>query len=306
MRAGDPALPKTADTPPGAGTEQGSERQQAGDPLVQLGTSLLEARQARGLDRATLAGQLHMGVEQLEALETADRSRLPEPVFVIAQARRVASSLGLDVAPLVEPLRALEAPQRAAPLPRSGGGEARSRQTPEGRRWAQALPPGQRRAGQGRGGAGPRPQALALLTATALVAALAAAGWWALRRAGDSPANPQAQTASTGEPTRTAPTASGLPEGATATGSSATELVLSSAEPSWLAVRSADGTTLFEGSVRGERSFPLGRGLEVRAGRPDLVTARVGAGPARVLGPIEQIRWWSFRPAGTAVPAPRP
>ena len=82
--------------------------------------------------------------------------------------------------------------------------------------------------------------------------------------------------------------------------------MLRSAEPSWLAVRSIDGTTLFEGTVQGQRSFPLGRGLEVRAGRPDLVTARVGAGPARVRGPIEQIRWWSFRPAGTAAPAPRP
>lgn len=305
MRAGDPAPPNTAAAPPGAGAEQGSERQQAGDPLVQLGTSLLEARQARGLDRATLASQLHMGVEQLEALETADRRRLPEPVFVIAQARRVASSLGLDVAPLVEPLRALEAPQRAAPLPLPGGGDGRSRQAPEGRRWAQALPPGGRRAGQGRG-AGPRPQALALLTASALVAALAATGWWTLRRAGDSPANPQVQTATTGEPNRPTPTASGIPGVATPAGSSAMELVLRSAEPSWLAVRSIDGTTLFEGTVQGERSFPLGRGLEVRAGRPDLVTARVGAGPARVLGPIEQIRWWSFRPAGPAAPAPRP
>lgn len=303
MRAGDPAPPNTAAAPPGAGAEQGSERRQAGDPLVQLGTSLLEARQARGLDRATLAGQLHMGVEQLEALETADRSRLPEPVFVIAQARRIGSCLGLDVAPLVEPLRALEAPQRAAPLPRAGGGEARSRQVPEGRRWAQGLPPGRRQAGRG---AGPRPQALALLTASALVAALAATGWWTLRQTGDRPGQPQVQTATTGERDRPAPTASGLPASATPAGSSAMELVLRSAEPSWLAVRTADGTTLFEGTVQGERRFPLGRGLEVRAGRPDLVTARVGTGPARVLGPIEQIRWWSFRPAGPAAPAPRP
>ena len=304
MRAGDPAPPNTAAAPPGAGAEQGSERQQAGDPLVQLGTSLLEARQARGLDRATLAGQLHMGVEQLEALETADRSRLPEPVFVIAQARRVASSLGLDVAPLVEPLRALEAPQRAAPLPLSGGGDPRSRQVPEGRRWAQALPPGRRRAGHQGRGAGARP--LALLTGTAVVAALAAAGWWGLRLAGGSRSTPQARPPIAGEPSRQSPAASATPGGGTASVTGSSELVLRSAEPSWLAVRRADGTPLFEGTFQGQRSFPLGQGLEVRAGRPDLVTARVGTGPSRALGPIEQIRWWSFRPAGTAVPAPRP
>jgi cytoskeletal protein RodZ len=304
MSAGDPAPPNTAAAPPGAGTDDGSERPKADDPLVQLGTCLLQARRARGLDRTTLAAQLHMGVEQLEALETADRSRLPELVFVVAQARRIASSLGLDVATLLEPLRALEAPQRAAPRPLPGAGNARSRQAP-GRRLRDQPPPARRRAAQGRG-AGLRPQALALLTASALVAALVATGWWSLRRAGDSPANPQVQTGTTGEPNRPAPTASGTPGGATPAGSSSMQLVLRSAEPSWLAVRSVDGTTLFEGTVQGERSFPLGPGLEVRAGRPDLVTARVGAGPARVLGPIEQIRWWSFRPAGPAAPAPRP
>ncbi len=305
MSAGDPVSPNAEAVPPAAGAEQGSERPPDGDPLVQLGTSLLEARQARGLDRATLASQLHMGVEQLEALETADRSRLPEPVFVVAQARRVASSLGLDVAPLVEPLRGLTGPQRAAPRPLPDRGNERSRPAAGPRRWGQPQPPARLRTGQVPG-LGPWPQPLALLAGTALVAALAAAGWWTLRGPGERPASPQAQGSSAGEPGRRSPTVSGVPIAGAGADGSATELVLRSTEPSWLAVRTADGASLFEGTFQGQRAFPLGRGLQVRAGRPDLVTARVGGGPARALGPIEQIRWWSFRPAGPAAPAQQP
>jgi cytoskeleton protein RodZ len=74
-------------------------------------------------------------------------------------------------------------------------------------------------------------------------------------------------------------------------------LLLQASGASWLTVRDSSGAILFEGTLEGEQRFPLGEGLEVRAGRPDLVKAAIGAGPARVLGPINQIQWISFKPA---------
>ncbi|KMM16557.1 DUF4115 domain-containing protein [Synechococcus sp. GFB01] len=72
------------------------------------------------------------------------------------------------------------------------------------------------------------------------------------------------------------------------------QLTLSSTESSWVHVRDHRGTTLFEGRFQGRRSFPLGKSLEVLAGRPDLVQASVGDAPPQVLGPIEAVRWRRF------------
>jgi hypothetical protein len=71
-------------------------------------------------------------------------------------------------------------------------------------------------------------------------------------------------------------------------------LVLRSQEPSWLEVRDSQDATLFEGTLEGEKSFPLGKGLRVMAGRPDLVRAEVAGQEPRVLGPINQVIWRSF------------
>ncbi|MFZ0407182.1 MAG: helix-turn-helix transcriptional regulator, partial [Cyanobium sp.] len=76
--------------------------------LTRLGLTLLRARQARALEASVLADKLHIGREQLEALETADLARLPEPVFVIAQARRLAGALDLDLEPQLQALRQSE------------------------------------------------------------------------------------------------------------------------------------------------------------------------------------------------------
>jgi hypothetical protein len=74
----------------------------------------------------------------------------------------------------------------------------------------------------------------------------------------------------------------------------ATELTLRSQQPSWLAVRNGDGKTLYEGTLLGTRVFPLQGGLQVLAGRPDLVQVSLGEQPARALGKIDQIRWVRF------------
>lgn len=94
--------------------EQGATAADAEDPaagaaaghLSALGQRLRQAREARGLSAVDLADRLRLGVEQLEALESADRERLPEPVFVIAQVRRVATALQLDISAELEALRA--------------------------------------------------------------------------------------------------------------------------------------------------------------------------------------------------------
>ncbi|MEY4759050.1 MAG: hypothetical protein RLZZ268_548, partial [Cyanobacteriota bacterium] len=73
------------------------------------------------------------------------------------------------------------------------------------------------------------------------------------------------------------------------------QLLLRSRGPSWLEVKTETGTTLFRGTFEGERSFPLGGGVVVLAGRPDLVQAQLGSGAAQQLGTIDQVRWRRFK-----------
>jgi cytoskeletal protein RodZ len=73
------------------------------------------------------------------------------------------------------------------------------------------------------------------------------------------------------------------------------QLLLRSRGPSWLEVKTETGTTLFRGTFEGERSFPLGGGVVVLAGRPDLVQAQLGSGAAQPLGTIDQVRWRRFK-----------
>jgi hypothetical protein len=71
--------------------------------------------------------------------------------------------------------------------------------------------------------------------------------------------------------------------------------MLRSIQPSWIEVRKERGELLFRGVLEGERRFPLDGGLLVLAGRPDLVQAQLGSGPAKPLGRIDQVRWQQFK-----------
>ena len=77
-----------------------------------------------------------------------------------------------------------------------------------------------------------------------------------------------------------------------------TTLDLSLSEPVWMSVRQLVGQKqLFEGLMQpGPHSFPLGTGVQVLAGRPDLVMAHIGDQPAKALGSIETIQWVTFKP----------
>ena len=204
-----------------------------------------------------------MGLEQLQALEAADTSRLPEAVFVIAQARRVASSLAIDISGPLQMLRANGPFQSQA---------ASVQTTPS---------PGR---------AGPRPSPLPqilgpLALAAAILAGVATGGvllrqQWLQQRAQPGPAGSPISVPTAAQPAAVA--------------TSSPELVLRSQGPSWLEVKAEAGKVLFRGTFSGERRFPLGGGLQVLAGRPDLVQAQLGTAASRVLGPIDQVRWQRF------------
>ena len=204
-----------------------------------------------------------MGLEQLQALEAADTSRLPEAVFVIAQARRVASNLAIDISGPLQMLRASGPfqPQAASVQTTPSPGPASSRPSPS----PQILGP--------------------LALAAAILAGVATGGvllrqQWLQQRAQPGPAGSPIPVPTAAQPAAVA--------------ASSPELVLRSQEPSWLEVKAEAGKVLFRGTFSGERRFPLGGGLQVLAGRPDLVQAQLGTAASRVLGPIDQVRWQRF------------
>lgn len=266
----------------------------ANPALQQLGRRLSQARQACGLTLEQHADRLNMGREQLQALEAGDREGLPEPVFVIAQARRVATSLGIQIDEEIAALRSSDGFQtpRAtrAPAQRS---QQEASPTPE------APPSGQRSApAQQQPTAWPLPL-LALITLLVAASALLA-----LRQVVRSPANPPAHEAAgtVQEPAADAVRPSASSDPGAEQGPGPGELVLKPSQPSWVEVRGADGTTLFRGSLEQEQRFPLATGLEVLAGRPDLVQVSLGEAPATPMGAIEDVRWRRF----SADPAPAP
>ena len=234
--------------------------------LQALGKALRQGREEQGLGIADLAQRLNMGQEQLQALEDGDAGRLPEPVFVIAQARRVANSLAINVDGPLQTLRD------------SGQFQARPVKVAE-------LAP------RGEAPGAPRPwpvQAIGRLAlAAGVVAALGAgatAGWQQWQRH---------QTSRPAQPTAAAPAASATTT-TPAESESVPQLLLRTSQPSWLEVKQEGGESLFRGTFEGERRFPLGSGLQVLAGRPDLVQAQLGSGPAQPLGRIDQVRWQRF------------
>ena len=228
-----------------------------------LGQTLRQGREVQGLELAVLAARLNMGVEQLQALEEADACRLPEPVFVIAQARRIASSLAINIdGPLqtlrdsgqfqAKPIKVAKLTQRAPTRPVQTSGRL-------------------------------------AITAAILVAA-GAAGWQQWQRHQSRPTQPQAQPQllseiSPADRSKDRKSGSLKPD----------QLQLTSSQPSWLEIKTKTGTILFRGTFTGERSFPLGQGLEVLAGRPDLVRSQIVGGAAQPMGAIDQVRWRSFR-----------
>lgn len=80
-----------------------------------IGQQLAAGREAMELDLDTLASQLHLARDVVEALETGDESRLPAPTFVRGYIRTYARRVGLDADELMAQLPDSEIP-KASPL----------------------------------------------------------------------------------------------------------------------------------------------------------------------------------------------
>ena len=219
-----------------------------------------------------------MGQEQLLALEEGGADILPEPVFVIAQARRVANSLAIDVNGPLHGLRDCGAFQ-ASPV-KVGELTPRPSRGPLGQTGSSGL------------------QTISLIalaggTLTAMIGG-SRSGWqqWQQQLAGQAQPTAATKRAAAQAPSQSSPAAAPNRRPPSVKDN---QLLLRSPQPSWLEVKTDTGTTLFRGIFQGERPFPLGGGLVDLAGRPDLVQAQLGTGPAQPLGRIDQVRWHRFK-----------
>jgi cytoskeletal protein RodZ len=304
--------------------------------LQELGRSLSAAREARGQSVEELARRLRMGVEQLRALEEADRRRLPEMVFVIAQARRVASSLDLCVDERIDALRqggfssipslaglmdAGEPSETNADPSAAVGDTATPSRADDPVKTPHQFNPGSHLSGQDTShGASPEPAQPAPepsqttptlerhsrqtsgqpvpwvrpVATVALLAGIASAGFALWRHGVPSLAHRPGVPAAgqSGHPSPSSPGSTLLKD----------RLLLSSKEPSWLEVQTPNGDNLHYGLLQGEQSFTNQAGLQVRAGRPDLITVRAGDGAPRPLGTIDDLNWWTIHPDGRITP----
>lgn len=248
--------------------------------LIEVGQLLRRAREDRGISTAELAGRLHLAPEQLSALESGNRSHLREPVFVIAQAKRIAQALGIDIKEPIERLRHSSLVQPSSILAQPPQAAA-----------AAAIPPRANPAGADGDPQHPRGTFPARLAAAIAAFALLlgvgvaqAIRRWSQPRTVSGP--PPAATAA--RPGESSPKAPSISPGV---------LYLRSDEPSWVEVRERNGAVLFRGILGNEARFRLGEGLEVLAGRPDLVSVSIGGKGQRRLGRISEIQWRSFRPS---------
>ena len=239
--------------------------------LQEIGDLLRQARIQQSLSCDQLAQSLKMGSEQLQALENGDLEKLPEPVFIKAMTRRVASKLNLDCDSLISKLKVvLPAPETTNKnqSPLAGVAAAVNPERPTGPfiSWQRivfiAL-------------------AIGAVTGGAVVVASQRRSLQhdAIKSATVQPA-----------PTQASPQPISSPE-------DASEVIsISSKQPSWLSIRNGEGKVIFEGTLSESKSLPADPGLEIYAGRPDLVLISHGDNAPKTLGRIDQVRWYQLNP----------
>ena len=245
--------------------------------LVQVGQTIRTQRQSLGLSPEQLAATMHMGVEQLTALELGQDDRLPEPVFIKAMVRRLASHLRLDADELVQQLgpTASSSPSIKALSVAAPWAAAATRSRP--RRSLGWLVPVLLLAGAGAGytlwqssfsdASQPRPQT-------------------------DSPREDPAEQ----EPAEPLEPVAVVPVKAEPSGPTQPIVVeISSSEPSWIALRRG-GTIEFQGTLDEPRSINEPENVEIYAGRPDLVLISLPDQEPRSIGKISDVRWQKLIP----------
>ena len=241
--------------------------------LVEAGRQLAEARAAAGLSQNQLASQMHMGEEQLAALERGDQAELPEPVFIKAMVRRLSSHLGLDADTMVQTLGPLTTNQ---PKRTTHGATTRGI-TPQKHRTVHPLP----------------------LVALAGLAGLGFVVWSnasELTRFTQG-LRPTKQTLEPSEADLEVAEVVEEPDVLIVPAPSTTDLglTISSSEPSWIALR-REGIVEFEGLLNGERKIDNPDLVEIYAGRPDLVQLSSPEAETRTLGAVNDIRWIPLNP----------
>ena len=239
--------------------------------LKEIGDLLRQARTEQGLSCDQLAQSLKMGNEQLQALEKGDLERLPEPVFIKAMTRRVASKLGLDCDSLIIRLQDV-LPATKAVNNQHAAAAARDAAVGPTTHKAPAIPW----------------QRLSLTVLT-IAAVTGGAMVVASQRRSVETASMKASTV-VNQPNET-PHQPISPEK-----NSAGNLSISSQEPSWVLIRNSEGDVVYEGTLSGSKILPANSKLEIFPGRPDLVLISYGDSAPRTLGPIDQVRWYKLSP----------
>ena len=239
--------------------------------LVKVGRQLAEQRAAAGLTQEQLASQMHLGVEQLAALERGDHEQLPEPVFIKAMVRRLSSHLGLNADAMVQTLGPLTTAKSA---PR-----ATSRSV--------------------------APQKQSKINPVPLLALAGLAGLGVVVWSNASELMRFTQRFTPANQTTTENEQDSLPEPepavevepliVAAPPAAQAVFMISSSEPSWIALR-REGIVEFEGLLSGERRIEDPELVEIYAGRPDLVQLTSPEEGTRPLGTVDEIRWIRLSP----------
>ena len=240
--------------------------------LAQVGQTIRTQRQSLGLSPEQLAATMHMGVEQLTALELGHEDRLPEPVFIKAMVRRLASHLRLDADELVQQLgpTASSSPSIKALSVAAPWAAAATRSRPR-RSFGWLVP--------------------------VLLLAGAGAGYTLWQTSFSDARQPRPQTDSPSqepaEPQQ--PVAVAPVEAESSVPSQPAVVEISSREPSWVALRRG-GTIEFQGTLDEPRSINDPESVEIYAGRPDLVLISLPDQEPRRVGAINDVRWQKLIP----------
>ena len=252
------------------------------DDLASLGRVLREERERQGITCQAFADSLHMGQEQLAALENGDRDNLPEPVFICGMLRRVAQKLGLDPAPLVQQFQSQLSETNGAPVKSVSRERSGSVDAPQGKPDSAPMGLSIRNAA-----------VLLLLVGVTAVSAIAFRG---NRRQPAAVSTVASQDRPVPQPTQAKDNNSAINVGVDGDNTIPGPIALVSSQPSWVSVRNRSGEVIFEGTLNEPKRFDGDQGLEVFAGRPDLVRVSYGDASPRVLGSIDQLRWYPLTP----------
>ena len=272
-----------------------TNNQESNSGLLLVGQQLSERRLAQGLSQEQLADRMHLGIEQLAALESGDRDKLPEPVFIKAMVRRLSNHLELDADALVASLGSL-----------SDGAVSNERVSQQKGPTSPPLQPPSR----------PEKGAIWLWLVLIGATALGALAWVQRAALLELIQQPQSNSASATAKTtttsnesitttpetapdiapETAPeVALVLPSTSEVELANSGPITIKSKEPSWIALR-REGTIEFEGILEGERIITSPDEIEIYAGRPDLLTVSISNGEPKVLGTISDIKWIPLKP----------